>query len=58
MDLKNLEGEQIDAEVLNSLAVTMDNFRYAMKLHFQECLLIPFQQKPEQKKKVRANEIL
>jgi hypothetical protein len=55
MDLKDLEGEQIDAEVLNSLAVTMDNFRYAMKLHFQECLLILFQ--PEQKKKVRANEI-
>lgn len=30
MDLIDLEDEQIDAEVLNSLAVTMDNFRYAM----------------------------
>lgn len=27
MDLIDLEDEQIDAEVLNSLAVTMDNFR-------------------------------
>lgn len=30
MDLIDLEEDQIDAEVLNSLAVTMDNFRYAM----------------------------
>jgi transitional endoplasmic reticulum ATPase len=30
MDLIDLEDDQIDAEVLNSLAVTMDNFRYAM----------------------------
>ncbi|KAK9891233.1 hypothetical protein WA026_013547 [Henosepilachna vigintioctopunctata] len=30
MDLIDLEDEQIDAEVLNSLAVTMENFRYAM----------------------------
>lgn len=30
MDLIDLEDEQIDAEVLNSLAVTMDNFRWAM----------------------------
>jgi len=27
MDLIDLEDDQIDAEVLNSLAVTMDNFR-------------------------------
>jgi transitional endoplasmic reticulum ATPase len=30
MDLIDLEDETIDAEVLNSLAVTMENFRYAM----------------------------
>ncbi|KAH7935131.1 transitional endoplasmic reticulum ATPase isoform X2 [Rhipicephalus sanguineus] len=30
MDLIDLEDDQIDAEVLNSLAVTMDNFRWAM----------------------------
>ncbi|KPJ03235.1 Transitional endoplasmic reticulum ATPase TER94 [Papilio xuthus] len=30
MDLIDLEDDQIDAEVLNSLAVSMDNFRYAM----------------------------
>ncbi|XP_071454734.1 transitional endoplasmic reticulum ATPase TER94 [Hetaerina americana] len=30
MDLIDLEDDQIDAEVLNSLAVTMDNFRFAM----------------------------
>ncbi|VDP23200.1 unnamed protein product [Soboliphyme baturini] len=30
MDLIDLEEEQIDAEVLNSLAVTMDDFRWAM----------------------------
>lgn len=30
MDLIDLDDEQIDAEVLNSLAVTMDNFRWAM----------------------------
>ncbi|XP_054162471.1 transitional endoplasmic reticulum ATPase [Oppia nitens] len=30
MDLIDLEDDQIDAEVLNSLAVTMDNFRWAL----------------------------
>jgi transitional endoplasmic reticulum ATPase len=30
MDLIDLEDEQIDAEVLNSLAVSMDNFRWAL----------------------------
>ncbi|XP_073259018.1 transitional endoplasmic reticulum ATPase [Porites lutea] len=30
MDLIDLEDEQIDAEVLDSLAVSMDDFRYAM----------------------------
>merc|ERR1712036_16654 len=30
MDLIDLEDENIDAEVLDSLAVTMENFRYAM----------------------------
>lgn len=30
MDLIDLEEETIDAEVLNSLAVTMENFRFAM----------------------------
>merc|ERR1712111_81383 len=30
MDLIDLEDESIDAEVLDSLAVTMENFRYAM----------------------------
>ena len=30
MDLIDLEDDTIDAEVLNSLAVTMENFRFAM----------------------------
>ena len=30
MDLIDLEDENIDAEVLDSLAVTMKNFRYSM----------------------------
>ncbi|PSN49362.1 Transitional endoplasmic reticulum ATPase TER94 [Blattella germanica] len=30
MDMIDLEDDQIDAEVLSSLAVTMENFRYAM----------------------------
>ncbi|CAI2323854.1 unnamed protein product [Caenorhabditis sp. 36 PRJEB53466] len=30
MELIDLEDDQIDAEVLNSLAVTMENFRFAM----------------------------
>lgn len=30
MDLIDLEDETIDAEILNSLAVTMENFRFAM----------------------------
>ena len=30
MDLIDLEDESIDAEVLDSLAVTMENFRFAM----------------------------
>jgi len=30
MDLIDLEDDQIDAEVLNSLAVTMENFRWAL----------------------------
>ncbi|XP_057324690.1 transitional endoplasmic reticulum ATPase TER94-like [Microplitis mediator] len=30
MDLIDLDDEQIDAEVLSSLAVTMENFRYAL----------------------------
>ncbi|XP_013780151.1 transitional endoplasmic reticulum ATPase isoform X2 [Limulus polyphemus] len=30
MDLIDLEDEQVDAEVLNSLAVTMENFRWAL----------------------------
>ncbi|KAK9506255.1 hypothetical protein O3M35_008224 [Rhynocoris fuscipes] len=30
MDVIDLEDDQIDAEVLDSLAVSMDNFRYAM----------------------------
>ncbi len=30
MDLIDLEDETIDAEVLDSLAVTMDNFRVCM----------------------------
>lgn len=29
MDLIDLEDDTIDAEVLNSLAVTIENFRYA-----------------------------
>jgi transitional endoplasmic reticulum ATPase len=32
MDLIDLEDDQIDAEVLNSLAVTMDNFRVSLDL--------------------------
>lgn len=32
MDLIDLEDEQIDAEVLNSLAVSMDNFRVSIFL--------------------------
>lgn len=31
MDLIDLEDDQIDAEVLNSLAVSMDNFRVSNK---------------------------
>ena len=31
MELIDLEEESIDAEVLNSLAVTMENFRFAME---------------------------
>lgn len=30
MDVIDLEDDQIDAEILNSLAVSMENFRYAM----------------------------
>lgn len=30
MDLIDLEDDQIDAEVLSSLAVSMENFKYAM----------------------------
>lgn len=30
MDLIDLEDETIDAEILDSLAVTMDNFRFAL----------------------------
>ena len=32
MDLIDLEDEQIDAEVLDSLAVSMDNFRVSTVL--------------------------
>lgn len=32
MDLIDLEDDTIDAEVLNSLAVTMDNFRVSCKI--------------------------
>jgi len=47
MDLIDLEDDQIDAEVLNSLAVTMENFRVyfiyfkliSMKLKFTFILL-------------------
>lgn len=31
MDLIDLEDDQIDAEVLNSLAVTMEDFRVSMQ---------------------------
>ena len=30
MDLIDLEGENLGAEILNSLAVAMENFRFAM----------------------------
>lgn len=33
MDLIDLEDETIDAEVMDSLAVTMDNFRVRTKTH-------------------------
>ena len=33
MDLIDLEDETIDAEVMDSLAVTMDNFRVSLILH-------------------------
>lgn len=33
MDLIDLEDDQIDAEVLNSLAVTMENFRVSFQFH-------------------------
>jgi len=39
MDLIDLEDDQIDAEVLNSLAVTMENFRVNLidfKIDFSE----------------------
>jgi transitional endoplasmic reticulum ATPase len=32
MDLFDLDDETIDAKILNSLAVTMDNFRYALRV--------------------------
>lgn len=49
MDLIDLEDDQIDAEVLNSLAVTMENFRvnlidfksFFLKLKFT--FVLPFQ---------------
>ena len=34
MDLIDLEEDSIDAEVLNSLAVTQDNFRWALGKKF------------------------
>lgn len=34
MDLIDLEDDQIDAEVLNSLAVTMDNFRVSLGISY------------------------
>lgn len=46
MDLIDLEDETIDAEVLDSLAVTMDNFRVSSNICFREvfftdsCLLL------------------
>lgn len=38
MDLIDLEDEQIDAEVLDALAVTMENFRVSLFLWFLPCL--------------------
>lgn len=38
MDLIDLEDDQIDAEVLNSLAVTMENFRVSF---FFLCSFLP-----------------
>lgn len=43
MDLIDLEDETIDAEVMNSLAVTMDDFRVrttSPKLRTQTCILL------------------
>lgn len=39
MDLIDLEDDQIDAEVLNSLAVSMDNFRVSTQ-HLVENILV------------------
>ncbi len=31
MDVIDLEDDEIDAEILDSMAVTMENFRYALQ---------------------------
>jgi len=45
MDLIDLEDDQIDAEVLSSLAVTMDNFRVGTVFYWLRInlLCLPFQ---------------
>lgn len=45
MDLIDLEDDQIDAEVLSSLAVTMDNFRVGTVFYWLriDLLCLPFQ---------------
>ena len=45
MDLIDLEDDQIDAEVLSSLAVTMDNFRVGTVFYWLiiNLVCLPFQ---------------
>ena len=40
MDLIDLEDDTIDAEVLNSLAVTMDDFRVSSTFHLKYILFV------------------
>ena len=49
MDLIDLEDETIDAEVMDSLAVTMDDFRvcgYACVLYYIVYILYPWIERP------------
>ena len=42
MDVIDLEDENIDAEILNAMAVTNDNFKTALGIRCSPCLLLVF----------------